>query len=74
MLSATEVVEYENLSVRVDALRTGIRAFGAKRIAEDSGLSQRALRSIANQGALPCKSTIKKLETALKTAGKSPML
>jgi hypothetical protein len=72
MLGATEVLEYENLSDRVDALRVRIRAFGDnKQLARESGLSARALRAIVNQGALPRKSTIEKLEAALKTAARS---
>jgi hypothetical protein len=72
MLGATEVLEYENLSERVDALRAKIRAFGDnKQLAKESGLSDRALRAIVNQGALPRKSTIEKLEAALKAAARS---
>jgi hypothetical protein len=72
MLGATEVLEYENLSERVDALRAKIRAFGDnKQLAKESGLSDRALRAIVNQGVLPHKSTIEKLEAALRAAARS---
>jgi DNA-binding phage protein len=72
MLGATEVLEYENRSERVDALRAKIRAFGNnKQLAKESGLSDRALRAIINQGVLPHKSTIEKLEAALRAAARS---
>jgi hypothetical protein len=72
MLGATEVLEYENLSQRVDALRAKIRAFGDnKHLAKESGLSDRALRAIVNQGVLPHKSTIEKLEAALRASARS---
>ena len=66
MLGATAVLEYEDLSERIDALRAKIRAFGDnKQLAKESGLSDRALRAIVNQGVPPRKSTIEKLEAAL---------
>ena len=61
-----QVLEYEDLSERIDALRAKIRAFGDnKQLAKESGLSDRALRAIVNQGVPPRKSTIEKLEAAL---------
>jgi DNA invertase Pin-like site-specific DNA recombinase len=66
MLGATQVLEYENLSERIDALRAKIRALGVKKIARGVDLSERALRAIVNQGAVPRKSTIEKLEAAAK--------
>jgi hypothetical protein len=74
MIGATEVLEYEKLSERVDALRTKIRALGIKRVAKVVSLSDRAMRAIVNQGAAPRKSTIEKLEAALKNYGQKPTL
>jgi hypothetical protein len=72
MLGATEVLEYVDLSERVDALRARIRAFGDnKQLAKESGLSDRALRAIVNEGTLPRKSTIEKLEAALEAVARS---
>jgi hypothetical protein len=63
MLGATQVLEYETLEERVKALRPAIRAIGLKKIAKVIGLSDRALRAIANQDVVSRKSTIEKLET-----------
>jgi len=66
MLGATQVLEYDSLAKRVNALRPATRAIGIKKIAKALGLSDRALRAIVNQDILPHKSTIEKLEAALE--------
>jgi DNA-binding phage protein len=66
MLGATQVLEYESLAERVNALRPAIRAIGLKKIAKAVGLTDRALRAIVNQGAVPRKSTVERLETVTR--------
>jgi hypothetical protein len=70
MLSATKVLIYENASKRLDALRAKIRAAGIKSVARDSGASHSEIQAIVNEGTIPHKSTIAKLEAALESRGK----
>jgi DNA-binding phage protein len=64
MLSATEVVIYENATEKLEALRAKIRATGVKLIARASGVSRSEIQAIVNEGAIPQESTIAKLERA----------
>jgi DNA-binding phage protein len=70
MLSATEVVIYENATKRLDGLRAKIRAAGIKPVARDSGVSRSQIQAIVNEGNMPHQSTIAKLEAALDGHGK----
>jgi hypothetical protein len=72
MLGATQVLEYESLAERANELRPTIRAIGIKRVAKAVELSDRALRAIANQDVSPRKSTIEKLDAALKGSQRKP--
>jgi hypothetical protein len=67
MLSATEVLIYENATKRLDALRAKIRAAGIKPVARDSGVSRSEIQAIVNEGTIPHRVTIERLETALET-------
>jgi transcriptional regulator with XRE-family HTH domain len=67
MLSATEVLIYENATKRLDALRKKIRAAGVKRVARASGVSRSEVQAIVNQGVIPQESTIAKLESVLRS-------
>ncbi|MFZ0575153.1 MAG: helix-turn-helix transcriptional regulator [Candidatus Cybelea sp.] len=69
MLSATEVLIYENVTKRLDALRAKIRAAGIKSVARDSGVSRSQLQAIVNGGKTPHKATIARLEATLKATG-----
>ena len=66
MLSATEVLIYENATKRLDALRVKIRAVGIKAVARDSGVSHSQIQAILNEGKMPHEPTIAKLEAALE--------
>ena len=65
MLSATEVLIYQNATKRLGALRAKIRAFGIKSVARDSGVSRSQLQAIVNGGKTPHKATVAKLDAAL---------
>jgi hypothetical protein len=67
MLSATEVLIYENATKRLDALRTKIRATGIKLVARASGVSRSEIQAIVNEVAVPQESTIAKLESVLRS-------
>jgi hypothetical protein len=69
MLSATEVLLYENATKRLDALRTKIRATGIKLVARASGVSRSEIQAIINEGAIPQESTITRLEGSLGAPG-----
>ncbi len=69
MLSATEVLIYENATKRLDALRAKIRAAGIKLVARASGVSRSQLQAIVNGGKTPHKATIARLEATLKATG-----
>jgi hypothetical protein len=68
MLSATEVLIYENATKKLDALRTKIRATGVKLVARAFGVSRSEIQAIVNEGTIPHKSTIAKLEAALESS------
>jgi DNA-binding phage protein len=67
MLSATEVLLYENASKRLDALRAKIRAAGIKPVARDSGASRSQLQAIVNEGSVPHESTVVRLDGVLQS-------
>jgi hypothetical protein len=69
MLSATEVLVYQNARKRLDALRAKIRAAGIKSVARDSRVSRSQLQTIVNEGKLLHESTIVRLEAAHETQG-----
>jgi DNA-binding phage protein len=69
MLSATEVLIYENATRRLAALRAQIRAVGIKSVARDSGVSRSEIQAIVNKRATPHESTVAKLEVALGSLG-----
>jgi hypothetical protein len=69
MLSATEVLIYENATKRLDALRAKIRAAGIKPVARDSAVSRSEIQAIVNEGKSPHKATIAKLDAALERPG-----
>ena len=69
MLSATEVLIYQNATKRLGALRAKIRAFGIKSVARDSGVSRSQLQAIVNGGKTPHKATVAKLDAALGSSG-----
>jgi hypothetical protein len=66
MLSATEVLEYEDLSERLDALRAKVRVGGVKPIARASGVSRSKVQAFVNQGATPHESTLLRLERVVE--------
>lgn len=66
MLSATEVLIYENATEKLEALREKIRATGVKSVARASGVSRSEIQVIVNEGVIPNESTIAKLESALR--------
>jgi hypothetical protein len=70
MLSATEVLIYENATEKLEALRTKIRATGVKFVARASGVSRSEIQAIVNGGKSPHESTIAKLEAAFGSPGK----
>ena len=69
MLSATEVLIYENATEKLEALRTKIRATGVKLVARASGVSRSEIQAIVNEGRIPHESTIAKLEAVLDGPG-----
>ena len=69
MLSATEVLIYENATKRLEALRTKIRATGVKLVARASGVSRSEIQAIVNEGTIPHESTIARLEATLGARG-----
>jgi uncharacterized protein with GYD domain len=69
MLSATEVLTYENATKRLDALRTKIRAIGVKLVARASGVSRSEIQAIVNEQRAPHKATVTKLGAALESQG-----
>lgn len=69
MLSATEVLIYENATKRLNALRAQIRAAGIRSAARDSGVSRSQLQAIVNEGKLPHEATIVRLEAAIGALG-----
>jgi hypothetical protein len=74
MLGASQVLRCDNLAERLNALRPANRAMGIKKIANAIGLSDGALRAIANQDILSRKSTIEKLEAVLERLWCTPTL
>ena len=69
MLSATEVLIYQDARKRLDALHAKIRATGIKSVTRDSGISRSEIQAIVNEGTIPHNSTIAKLEAALESPG-----
>jgi DNA-binding phage protein len=69
MLSATEVLMYENAAEKLDALRAKIRAAGIKSAARESGVSRSEIQAIVNGGKTPHKATVAKLDAALGSSG-----
>ena len=69
MLSATEVVIYENATEKVEALRAKIRATGVKLVARASGVSRSKLQAILNVGSMPYKAMVATPEAALERLG-----
>jgi hypothetical protein len=67
MLSATDVLIYENAAQKLRAFRARIRATGIKLVARTSGVSRSEIQAIVNQGKLPQESTITKLEDVLQS-------
>lgn len=65
MLSATDVLIYENADKKLAALRAKIIVTGIKLVARTSGVSRSDIQAIVNEGTLPHESTIGKLEAAL---------
>jgi DNA-binding phage protein len=66
MLAATDVLEYENLAERIDALRVAIRRAGIKPVARTSKVSRSEVQAVVNGGTPPRRSTIEKLEHAVR--------
>jgi hypothetical protein len=69
MLSATEVVIYENATEKLEALRAKIRGTGVKLVALASGVSRSEIQAIVNEQRTPHKSTVAKLEAAVERPG-----
>jgi hypothetical protein len=69
MLSATEVLIYENATEKLEALRAKIRASGVKLVARASGVSRSEIQAIVNEGMIPQQRTIAKLEAVLDGPG-----
>jgi DNA-binding phage protein len=69
MLSATDVLEYRNPGEKLDALRAAVRAAGIKRVARISGVPRSKVQAFVNQGAVPQRKTVAKLEAALARLG-----
>jgi DNA-binding phage protein len=69
MLSATEVLMYENATEKLEELRTKIRATGIRSVARDSGVSRSQLQALLNDGTIPHKYTIERLKEALARLG-----
>jgi DNA-binding phage protein len=69
MLSASEVVQYEDPSERYNALRAAAPAAGIKHIARMSGVSRSQIQQFVNRRATPNASTIAKIEAALAMLG-----
>jgi DNA-binding phage protein len=67
MLSATEVLVYENATKRLHALQAKIRAVGIKSVARASGVSRSEIQAIINAGSVPHESTIARLEYVLQS-------
>jgi hypothetical protein len=74
MLSASEIVRYDDPQDRFEPLRAAIRKAGIKGVARVSGVSRSQLQAIVNQGAMPSEASIAKIEAALKTASSSPAI
>jgi hypothetical protein len=69
LLSATNVIEYQDPQERLDDLREAIRSIGIARIASTVRISERSLRRIVHQGVTPHTSTLTKLEAAMEKQG-----
>jgi hypothetical protein len=69
VLSATEVLIYENETKRLDALRGHIRATAVKLVARASGVSRSEIQAVVDEGAIPQESTAAKPEAALESTG-----
>ncbi len=65
MLAATDVLEYESLAERIEALCAAIKRAGIKLVARASKVSRSEIQAIVNEGAVPRPSTIEKLEQVL---------
>jgi hypothetical protein len=66
MLSPTEVLEYENVAERIEALRANITLARVKPTARAAGVSRSQVQAIVSSRATPHPETIAKLEAAVK--------
>jgi DNA-binding phage protein len=66
-LTATDPVIYRDARDAIemhDALRARIRAAGISRVAREARVSRSVVKALVNQGTVPNRSTIAKLEAA----------
>ena len=66
MLSATDVLKYEDAAESVAALRVAIKRAGVNRTACASRMSRFQIQAILNSGATRHKDTVTKLQAVLK--------
>lgn len=66
MLSATDVLAYHDTADTLDTLRARIRDAGVSIVAREARVSRSTVKAFVNQGTVPHRLTIAKIEAALE--------